>query len=109
MVVMDAFRSIHMNNIAMRTEPRISTSNSYYTKPIASREAKLRGLNRIYYNMTINAQTVDKNDIKMLKSFKMHPWTNCLVEKNLINLDKDQNKTNAKMKELSNLALLYKD
>lgn len=65
-VVMDAFRSIHMNNIAMNTEPRISTSNSYYTKTKLSREARLRGLNRLYYNMTINATTSDPLDVKML-------------------------------------------
>lgn len=66
MVVMDAFRSIHMNNIAMRSEPRVSTSVQYYTKVKPSRDAKLRGLGRLYYNMTINAQTSDPLDVKML-------------------------------------------
>lgn len=65
-VVMDAFRSIHMNNMVMATEPRISTGNNYYTKPKPSREARLRGLNRLYYNMTINASTTDPLDVKML-------------------------------------------
>jgi hypothetical protein len=37
-VVMDCFRSIHMNNVAMNTEPRISTSNAYYTKEKATSE-----------------------------------------------------------------------
>jgi 26S proteasome regulatory subunit N11 len=70
MVVMDAFRSMHMNNIAMNTEPRISTSNQYYTKAKPSREARIRGLNRLYYNMTINASTADPLDIKMLKNLQ---------------------------------------
>jgi hypothetical protein len=63
---MDAFRSIHMNNIVQGSEPRISTGNNYYTKPKPSREARLRGLNRLYYNMTINASTSDPLDVKML-------------------------------------------
>lgn len=72
---MDTFRSIHMNNIAMNTEPRISTSNTYYTKDKPSREARLRGLNRLYYNMTTISKAVDEREVNVLKSLKRERWT----------------------------------
>jgi len=77
-VVMDAFRSIHMNNIAFNSEPRISTSNTYYTKSKPSREARLRGLNKIYYNMVINASSTDENEVEMLSKLRARMWTSHL-------------------------------
>jgi len=54
-VVMDAFRTIPMNLVAMNDEPRITTANKYYTKVRAERMAKLRGLGRLYYNLNIDS------------------------------------------------------
>ena len=53
-VVMDAFRTIPMNLVAMNEEPRITTSNLYFTKVRAERMAKLRGLGKLYYNLKEN-------------------------------------------------------
>ena len=52
---MDCFRSIHPNNMMMNTEPRITTSNEYWTKERPDRMARLRGLNKVYYNMNIES------------------------------------------------------
>ena len=63
---MDAFRSIPMNLIGMQTEPRITTSNIYHTKSKAEKMAKLRGLDKIYYNMNVDSLCVKENDFNML-------------------------------------------
>jgi len=78
-VVIDAFRSIGMNNIAMNTEPRISTNQTYYTKEKPSREARLRGLNKIYYNMTINSVSTDEIEVGMLNKIHSKGWAESLV------------------------------
>ena len=86
---MDCFRSIHMNNIAMNTEPRISTSIQYFTKPKPSQEASLRGLNRLYYNMTINTYTADSLEIRMLRKLHLEPWTRSFVDERKLDLCKE--------------------
>ena len=55
-VVMDAFRTIPMNLVATMTEPRITTSNLYNTKARAGRMAKMRGLDKLYYNMNVDSK-----------------------------------------------------
>lgn len=65
-VVMDVFRSIHPQLMGMNAEPRISTSNLYYTKEKPSKMARLRGLNRLYYNMVIGTMCRDTYEIDML-------------------------------------------
>ena len=67
---MDVFRSIHPNIMAMGGEPRISTSNLYYTKEKPNKMARLRGLNKLYYNMVINAHSSDENEVRMLQKLK---------------------------------------
>ena len=69
-IVMDVFRSIHPNLMGMAAEPRISTSNLYYTKDKPSKMAKLRGLNRLYYNMVIETYSRDNYEIDMLTRMK---------------------------------------
>lgn len=64
-VVMDAFRSINPHNIMMNSEPRISTSNiGLMKKP--SIEARMRGLNKLFYSMIISSRTNDTLEINML-------------------------------------------
>lgn len=92
-VVMDCFRSIHMNNVAMNTEPRISTSVQYYTKEKPSREARLRGLNRLYYNMTINTYTADSLEVRMLRNLHLEPWTRSLVDDSKLDLCREHEAT----------------
>ena len=66
-VVMDAFRSIDSYHMMMNSEPRISTSNiGLLKKP--SFEAKIRGLNKLFYSMVISASTKEHMEIEMLKN-----------------------------------------
>ena len=76
---MDSFRSIHMNNIAMNSEPRITTSNRYFLKPKASTELKLRGLNKLYYNMSVISSTNDPLEMAMLAKIKSTNWIQVLA------------------------------
>jgi 26S proteasome regulatory subunit N11 len=115
-VVMDAFRSIHMNNVAYNTEPRISTGNTYYTKSRPSREARLRGLNKIYYNMVINATSTDECEVSMLRKLKLERWTKSLLpleddhkeRKVWDDFTKDEDSTCAQLKQLASLTKLFK-
>lgn len=75
---MDAFRSIPMNLIGMGTEPRITTSNIYHTKSRAERMAKLRGLDKLYYNMNIESQCIEENDVNMLLKLRSEHWSHTL-------------------------------
>ena len=78
-VVMDAFRSIHPHNLAMGTEPRITTANSYYTKERGERMAKLRGLNKLYYNMCLEATSVDEHEINVLAKLDAQHWSKAML------------------------------
>ena len=90
-----------MNNIAMNTESRISTSSQYFTKCKATTEQKLRGLNKIYYNMFINASTNDPKEISMLSRMKTTHWSDAL----LCNTEADNVQ---KMKQLVDMTAVYK-
>lgn len=78
-VVMDAFRSIPMNLMAMNIEPRITTANQYFTKARASRMAKLRGLDKLYYNLNIDSVCVDEHEVNMLLKLRAYHWSRTLT------------------------------
>ena len=59
----------------MNTEPRITTSNEYWTKERPDRMARLRGLNKVYYNMNIESNSVDEREVNMLASLRAERWT----------------------------------
>ena len=68
-VVMDAFRSIDAQNILNNSEPRVTTSNiGVINKP--TREARMRGLNRLFYSMAMSSKTSDPLEVAMLS--KLH-------------------------------------
>ena len=75
---MDAFRTIPMNLVATATEPRITTSNLYNTKPRAGRMAKMRGLDKLYYNMNIESKCVRDLQANMLLKLRAHHWSKTL-------------------------------
>ena len=77
-VVMDAFRSIPMNLMAMATEPRITTSNIYHIKPKAGKMARLRGLDKLFYNMNIDSHAVEENEVNMLSKLRSAHWKTLL-------------------------------
>lgn len=64
---MEAFRSINPQNIVNNSEPRVTTSNEgKMFKP--SIEARVRGLNKLFYQMCISSKTIDENEIRMLSN-----------------------------------------
>jgi hypothetical protein len=75
---MDAFRSIPMNLMAMNVEPRLTTSNLYFTKPRGSRMARLRGLDKLYYNLNVDSLCVDEHLVNMLLKLRAHHWSRTL-------------------------------
>jgi hypothetical protein len=75
---MDAFRTIPMNLMAMATEPRITTANTYFTKPRADRMAKLRGLDKMFYNMNIDSRCYEEHEVNMLCSMRSQHWSRTL-------------------------------
>lgn len=68
-VVIDAFRTINPQAIALNQEPRQTTSNlGHLQKP--SIQALIHGLNRHYYSIPINYRTHDlEQKVYLLKSF----------------------------------------
>ena len=94
---MDAFRSIHMNNVAFNTEPRITTANYYHTKQKPDMMAKLRGLNKLYYNMAIETSAVDEREVNMLTSLQIQNWMKSMLmlqdEETNGNFEKDHRST----------------
>lgn len=54
-IVMDCFRSIDPMTMAFNSEPRISTSNTGLLKKHGF-DAKIRGLNKLFYSMTIQTR-----------------------------------------------------
>lgn len=77
-VVMDAFRTIPMNLMAMNIEPRITTSNIYHTKARAEKMARLRGLDKLYYNMNVESLCVKEYDVNMLLKLRAQHWSRTL-------------------------------
>ena len=75
---MDAFRSIPMNLMAMNSESRITTANLYYTKVRATRMQKLRGLDRLYYNLNVDSLVVEEREVNMLLKLRAYHWSRTL-------------------------------
>ncbi len=71
-VVMDAFRTIEPMVMAMNSEPRISTSNVGLMRKHGV-EAKIRGLNKLFYSMLIKSQCNDSNESVMLSNLRKTP------------------------------------
>jgi hypothetical protein len=66
-------------DFALGKETRISQGNTYYTKAKPSKEAQMRGVNKIYYNMCVEAKTNDTNEIEMLSKIRLTKWTETFV------------------------------
>ena len=75
---MDAFRSIDPMHMAMASEPRISTSNIGLLKK-STPEARLRGLNKLFYSMVLSSKTNDNLEIEMLKSVRSVKWYDIML------------------------------
>ena len=75
---MDAFRTIPMNLMAMNEEPRITTSNIYFTKQRSERMAKLRGLGKLYYNLNVDSVCKEEHEVNMLVKLRAHHWIRTL-------------------------------
>lgn len=70
---MECFRAIHANNLVAGTEPRITTSNAgCLFKPTF--EARIRGVNKLYYQLVVNSRTVDENEVQMLSNLNRPAW-----------------------------------
>lgn len=41
--------------------------------------AKLRGLNKLYYNMNLEATSVDEHEINMLSKLDAKHWSNAML------------------------------
>nr|ACO15132.1 26S proteasome non-ATPase regulatory subunit 14 [Caligus clemensi] len=101
-VVIDAFRLIHPNVVAVNTDPRQTTSVlGHLTKP--SIQALIHGLNRHYYSISINYR---KNELeqRMLMNLNKKSWSDGLT----LN-DYHQHGTNNQetIKDMVNLAKNY--
>ena len=125
-VVMDAFRTIPMNLVATMTEPRITTSNLYNTKARAGRMAKMRGLDKLYYNMNVDSKCDRDLQADMLLKLRAYHWSRTLLlfdearlsskaaesqiakEKMKGGFCTDHEITVATMKKLADLSKLYK-
>ena len=96
----------------MNSEPRISTANDYWTKTKPDRMARLRGLNKVYYNMNIESGSVDEREVHMLKSLRADSWTKRLQlvddAESKGDFEKDHANTVKTLKKLSELTKLYK-
>ena len=86
-VVLEAFRTIDPMIMAMNAEPRITTSNLAQVHiPKASIEARMRGLNKLFYPMLVNTRDFHMkeeggvNEIDMLRgSMRKKVWRNSLL------------------------------
>ncbi|CEF61213.1 26S proteasome non-ATPase regulatory subunit 14 [Strongyloides ratti] len=79
-VVIDAFRSINPQSVAMGQEPRQTTSNlGHLNKP--SIQAVIHGLNRHYYSIPIAYKT-NEMEQKMLLNLNRTSWMDSLGMKN---------------------------
>jgi len=102
-VVIDAFRTINPQTIAMNQEPRQTTSNlGHLQKP--SIQALIHGLNRHYYSIPISYRT-HQLEQKMLLNLNKHTWMDSLkLEKFSIHCENNQ----TAMDHMLKLAKLYK-
>lgn len=73
-VVMDAFRCIDPMVMVMNREPRISTSVvGHLRKPTT--EARLRGLDKLFYSMLVSPSANDPIEVAMLQNLRKSHWT----------------------------------
>ncbi|VDN39591.1 unnamed protein product [Gongylonema pulchrum] len=102
-VVIDAFRTINPQSIALNQEPRQTTSNlGHLQKP--SIQALIHGLNRHYYSIPINYRTHELEQ-KMLLNLNKQTWMDSLgLERFSQHCEKNQ----ASMQNILKLAKLYK-
>uniref|UniRef100_A0A914WAI3 26S proteasome non-ATPase regulatory subunit 14 n=1 Tax=Plectus sambesii TaxID=2011161 RepID=A0A914WAI3_9BILA len=98
-VVIDAFRTINPQTIALNQEPRQTTSNlGHLHKP--SIQALIHGLNRHYYSIPINYRT-HQLEQKMLLNLNKQTWMDSLRLENFkVHCDKSQD-TMASMLKLA--------
>lgn len=102
-VVIDAFRTINPQTIAMNAEPRQTTSNiGHLQKP--SIQALIHGLNRHYYSIPIAYRT-HPNEQKMLLNLNKQTWMDSMaLEKFSTHCDKNKKS----IEQMLKLAKLYK-
>lgn len=74
--------------------------------------ARLRGLNKVYYNMNIESSSVDEREVHMLQSLRADSWTRRLQlvddAESKGDFEKDHANTVKTLKQLSELTKLYK-
>ena len=100
--MIDAFRSIEREVMMMGTEPRQTTSNIGHLKP-PSMIAKMRGLDRYYYSISINYRK-NEGEQKMLLNLNKSSWANSLKLDNYT----DQHDRNVEsLKKLARLSETY--
>ncbi|CAB4061277.1 PSMD14 [Lepeophtheirus salmonis] len=101
-VVIDAFRLIHPNIVAINTDPRQTTSVlGHLTKP--SIQALIHGLNRHYYSISINYR---KNELeqRMLMNLNKKSWIDGLT---LTDYHQHGTQNQETVKDMVNLAKNY--
>ncbi|CAD5229063.1 unnamed protein product [Bursaphelenchus okinawaensis] len=102
-VVIDAFRTINPQTIALNQEPRQTTSNiGHLQKP--SIQALIHGLNRHYYSIPIAYRT-HQLEQKMLLNLNKQSWNDSLA---LTNFDHHCKNNEKSVEEMLKLAKLYK-
>ncbi|KAI6230094.1 26S proteasome regulatory subunit RPN11 [Aphelenchoides fujianensis] len=102
-VVIDAFRTINPQTIALNQEPRQTTSNiGHLQKP--SIQALIHGLNRHYYSIPIAYRTHNLEQ-KMLLNLNKQSWNESLA---LQNFEQHCGKNEKVVGEMLKLAKLYK-
>ncbi|KAI6205594.1 26S proteasome regulatory subunit RPN11 [Aphelenchoides besseyi] len=102
-VVIDAFRTINPQTIALNQEPRQTTSNiGHLQKP--SIQALIHGLNRHYYSIPIAYRTHNLEQ-KMLLNLNKQSWNDSLA---LNSFQQHCGKNEKAVEEMLKLAKLYK-
>ncbi|KAK6743128.1 hypothetical protein RB195_010411 [Necator americanus] len=102
-VVIDAFRTINPQTMALNQEPRQTTSNlGHLQKP--SIQALIHGLNRHYYSIPIAYRTHDLEQ-KMLLNLNKQSWMDSLALQNYTSCSE---KNKESMQAMLKLAKLYK-
>jgi 26S proteasome regulatory subunit N11 len=103
---MDAFRSIEPMTMAMNGEPRISTSNTGHLRKHTI-EAKMRGLNKLFYSMLIKTRFNDTNELVMLESMNKPPQLAPLILSDFLVLAKSNNQTLLELSRLTKEFVKY--
>nr|CAD2198563.1 unnamed protein product [Meloidogyne enterolobii] len=102
-VVIDAFRTISPQTVALQQEPRQTTCNiGHLQKP--SIQALIHGLNRHYYSIPIAYRTTE-NEQQMLLNLNKRSWMDSMMlEKYTVHCSTNQ----TSVEQLLKLAKLYK-